>query len=75
MEKARLFHVQLLWNARTWENHALVWGDLDKANALAEGVWANFAACNTCGGGVRAQAHFHGGRVHVRGARQRVETV
>ncbi len=74
MEKARLFHVELLWNARTVENLALVWGDLDKANAMAEGVWANYAACNTCGR-VRAQAHFRGGRAHVCGVRQRLEAV
>jgi hypothetical protein len=55
MEKARLYQVQLLWNARKFEHLSLVWVDLDKANRIAQSVWADFQPCRSCGGGVRAR--------------------
>jgi hypothetical protein len=61
MEKARLFQVELLWNARTFEHRALVWGDLAKANAIAEGVWADFEPCRSCGVVRTRKRNFAGG--------------
>ena len=39
MAQQRLFQVQLLWNARgEFKTHALVWGDMVRANAIAHVV-------------------------------------
>jgi hypothetical protein len=48
-QTTRLFQVQLLWNARKFDTAALVWGDLAQANHIAEGVWAQFTPCASCG--------------------------
>ena len=54
MAQQRLFQVQLLWNARgEFKTHALVWGDMVRANAIAQAVWEDYTPCRSCGMGVR----------------------
>lgn len=73
-QTTRLFQVQLLWNARKFDTAALVWGDLAQANRIAEGVWAQFTPCRTCGmcdavRGCCAAAAVAAGREEQRSAR------